>query len=559
MPTYRITSPDGRTFRVTGEGSKEDALAYIQAQYATPKQAEPEAQPTALSGSGLEDFRAGFGKAFVDIGRGIRQADVELSNKVGLGKWFPDRFGDQRVRQLRDEAAETRRRDAELIGSGAGFTGNVVGNVAAAVPALAIPGANTVSGASLVGAGMGALQPTQSAEERITNTGMGAALGGLGQWGGDKLVRSASNALASRASKAATQKAQNVVRDQTLTDAMHEGFVVPPQTTNPTAGNAILESISGKAATQQAASLKNQEVTNLLIRRDLGMADDAPLTVDALKKVRSDAGKVYEKVKGTGTIQADNQYYQELLDIIDDNSAIQKSFPGAAKTDDAVSELANSLAQPSFSADGAVEFAKRLRSDSKTNFRAAAVNGDQAKRQLAQAQWEAAGTLEDMIERHLQQQGQADLMGAFREARQLIAKSHSAEAALNEGTGNIQASKLVQQLRKGKPLSGGFEKIAKFASAAPKAMTEPTQSSGVSALSAMLAGGGAVGLGAPQLLALPAARWAARKAIMSKAGQRRLATPSYSPSRTGTLTLQGTRGLGRIAAPLSVAAYAAEQ
>jgi hypothetical protein len=564
MATYLITAPDGRKYRVSGEGSKEEALAHFQSRF----NAQPafdrdafmasEREKYSPTGSNTENFLAGTGKAFSDLGLGARQFSTELGNAVGLGRIMPGSFGDQEVMRQQQEAAERQQRDQALMDTGAGMAGNLTGNLAAAAPTMMIPGANTVAGSSLAGAGMGMLQPAASAEQRAMNTGLGAGLGAVTQWGGGKVADWAGDALTSRASKAATQKAQNTVRDATLKQAMEEGFVVPPQTTNPNAKNAILESISGKAATQQAASRRNQEVTNRLIRRDLGLADDAPLTVDNLQMVRGKAGQVYDQVKQSGTIQADNQFYQELIDLLDDNQAIKQSFPGAAKTDDAVSDLANTLAQPSFKADGAVEYAKKLRADAKGNFKAAAINGDPAKRQLAQAQWEAAGSLEDMIERHLQAIGKPDLMTSFREARQLIAKSHSAEMALNKGTGNIQASKLVQQLSKGKPLSGGFETIAKFASVAPKAMAEPTQSGGVSALSAALATGG-VGLGQPGLLAIPAARWATRKSLMSPAMQKRLAVSAYRPSQSGTLALRGTRGLGQMAAPLSVAGYATEQ
>lgn len=36
MPTYLIQSPDGRKFRVTGDGTKEEALAYVQSQHKEP-------------------------------------------------------------------------------------------------------------------------------------------------------------------------------------------------------------------------------------------------------------------------------------------------------------------------------------------------------------------------------------------------------------------------------------------------------------------------------------------------------------------------------------------
>lgn len=41
MPTYLVTAPDGRKFRVAGEGTQEDALAQVQAQYQQQSQSRP--------------------------------------------------------------------------------------------------------------------------------------------------------------------------------------------------------------------------------------------------------------------------------------------------------------------------------------------------------------------------------------------------------------------------------------------------------------------------------------------------------------------------------------
>jgi len=569
MATYLITAPDGRKFRVSGDGSKEEALAHFQSSYGQQQPefdrdafmaAEQEKYSPTQGMSGADKFLSGAGKAFSDLGRGARQFSTELGNEIGLGRLMPASFGDQEVQRQRDDEAETRQRDAALMSAGLGKVGNLAGNITAAAPAMLIPGANTVAGAAVTGGVMGALQPTVNNEEFLRNTAMGAGLGAGGQWLGGKVLGAAGNALTKRSASAAQAQSQNAVRDQTLRDAMSEGYVVPPATTNPTAMNTALESISGKAATQSAASLKNQRITNSLVKRDLGLADDVPLTRDALKSVREKAGTAYRDIEHAGNIIADQQYLDDLVDIVGGNSTVSKNFPGAkVSADQSVVDLTDTLLQDKFTAKAALEYSKRLRSQSKDNFRAAYANGGAPEKlELARAQWDAAGALEDVIERNLQSRGQGALAENFRNARITIAKSHSAEAALNEGTGNIVASKLVNQLRKGKPMSGGFETIAKFGSVAPKSVAEPTQSGGVSALSAALAAGG-VGLGQPGILAIPVARLLTRHALLSRRLQPNRALQNYTPSRTGTAALQSARGLGRVAAPLGVSAYATEQ
>jgi hypothetical protein len=561
VPTYVITAPDGRKFRITGEGSKEDALAHIQSQYGARQTAQPQQPASPLDGMGAVDrLRAGAGKAFADLGRGARQLSTGIGNAVGLGRLMPANFGDQEIERQREEHADTTQRDAALMNTGMGKIGNFAGNLAVAAPAAFVPGANTVAGAGLVGAGMGLLQPAASGNERMMNTGLGAAFGAGGQYLGSKAAAWAGDKLAQRTARAATEKAQNAGRDQVVREAIDAGYAVPPATHNPSAKNVALESIAGKAATQSAASVKNQKVTNTLIRRDLGIADDVPLSRDVLKSVRTEAGKAYQAIEQAGDVIADQQYLDDVVDLVGGNSEVSKQFPGAkVSADKDVLDLADTLMQEKFTAKAAVEYAKRLRSQSKENFKTAYASGGSAEKlQLARAQWDAAGALEDAIERNLASQGRGNLVEQFRQARVQIAKSYSAEAALNEGTGNIVASKLVNQLRKGKPLSGGFEQVAKFASTAPKAMAEPTQSGGVSALSAAIAAGG-IGMGQPGLLAIPVGRVLTKHAILSQKLQKRMALPNYQPGLTGTAALQATRGLGRIAAPAGTSANATKK
>lgn len=114
--------------------------------------------PTAGMGA-FERGRAGWGKAAVDLGRGVGQ----LTGLVD-----------------KEDVESSRERDAPLMDTTAGKVGNFGGAVANAIPAAFIPGANTVGGAAAIGAGMGLLQPATSGTERLTNVGLGGGLGAGG-------------------------------------------------------------------------------------------------------------------------------------------------------------------------------------------------------------------------------------------------------------------------------------------------------------------------------------------------------------------------------------------
>lgn len=109
--------------------------------------------------STLDKVRAGFGKAVVDTGRGIGQMVGAVS---------------------RDDVAESRKLDASLDATTAGRVGNFAGNLAMALPTVAVPGAATLRGAAAIGAAQGFIQPSTSATETLQNTGLGAAAGAGG-------------------------------------------------------------------------------------------------------------------------------------------------------------------------------------------------------------------------------------------------------------------------------------------------------------------------------------------------------------------------------------------
>jgi len=551
MPTYRVTAPDGKTYKVTGDGTAEEALAHIQAQYKTPAKPEAPVDPSAGGGTlrpfgidtgintpqWLDRGLAGVGKAFVDTGR-------------GLGQWagLVDR----------QDVAQSRELDAPLMNTGMGKAGNIGGSLAMLAPTMAIPGANTVAGAGAIGALTGAMQPSTSTGETVGNIGLGGVLGAAAQYGGQKLAQGVTNRLAAREAAATANEAQNAVRDATLKQAQAAGYVVPPTTTNPTMLNRIVEGAAGKLTTAQAASIKNQNVTNKLVRETLGVAEDTPLTIETLNAIRKPAGQVYEAIKGVGDIAADSAFKAELKALVKSSDEILAAFPEAkiASASD-IAGVVKSLDQDKFPAAAAIEYLKELRAQASSNlsFQAAA---DPAKKALGRAQRDAAGALEDLVLRNLKAAGKADLAKSFDAARQTIAKTYSVQSALNESTGNVVATALGSQLKRGKPLSDGLKTAAKFARAFPKAAREVTESMpGISPLDFYGAGGASVLAGNPLPMLYPLGRMAARGAQLTGLGQR-MAVPAYAPSAMGTIGLEGMRGLGKAAVPLALSVQASQ-
>lgn len=589
MTTFEITAPDGTKYHVQGPdgATEQDALAQVQAQHAQPKYLSfdvladgsrvPTGSPEAIAArspvagnSGLDNVVQGYGHATVDLWRGIKERALEAPyavmdavspNSPTLSNLVTGKQPLSRVEQLHQTVADQRQLDAPLMATRGGKIGNFTGTVANLIPAAFIPGANTVAGAAAIGAGTGFIQPTASNKETLLNTGLGAAAGAAGQWIGNKVSTVVSNRLAARQTAAADEQAQNAVRDQVLKQGRDAGYVIAPTDVNPSAAATALESVSGKAATRQAAQARNQVVTNGLIRQDLGIAENTPITRGVTSAVRAKAGQAYQAVKDAlSTFKSDQAFADDLASIRQGAQGLEKAYPGiGSQASPEIEALVKSLAVDAHNGPEAIGLSKFLRNRAAQNFKAAfGQGGNPDKLALAQAQSQAAGAIEDLIQRTLKNSGDGALADAWNSARTTIAKAYQVDAALKGG--NVSATRLAQQFQKGKPLSGGMGLVARFADQFGEVSKLPKGGAGVSKLAATMAGAGTIGataVGGPAAglgtAALAVAPYAVRKGILSGAGQSIFATPSYAPSLLGTGYYNALNLIGRGGAPLSLA------
>lgn len=168
-----VTLPSGKVIRGVPKGTSKTEIMRKAVEAGLAKyedfadKSDPMLDPTRGFAS---NALAGAGKAFVDLGRGVRDIGYDLGMGSAEGKAASDAA-----------IAESRKLDAPLMGTGGGLTGNILGSVAATLPTVAIPGINTASGAGLLGGALGALQPTIADESRAMNAAIGGGAGAAGQ------------------------------------------------------------------------------------------------------------------------------------------------------------------------------------------------------------------------------------------------------------------------------------------------------------------------------------------------------------------------------------------
>lgn len=358
------------------------------------------------------------------------------------------------------------------------------------------------------------LTPDQQNREQAATFG---ALTGAATPFVEKVVRGTANLLRGTPPSQGTMQAAK--------EAQEAGYVIPPTQVKPSLLNRFLEGASGKLTTAQNASFKNQQVTNQLAAKSLGLPEDTVITTEVLNNIRSNAGKAYENLGATGTIKTSPKFIQALDNIKPYKDAVEaaKDFPTADKSP--IIDVIDSLKTPSFNVNSALAKINVLRGEADLAYKAGNSN-------LGKANKEASQVLENTIENYLANTKQTDLLNKFREARQTIAKTYSVEKALNPATGTIDAKKLAAQLQKGKPLSGELKEIGKFGTAFPTAaqtterMGSLPQISPLDVGGAVLTGGGAYlsGSGAetPATLAALLARPTLRAAALSRPVQSRL-------------------------------------
>ena len=521
----------------------------------------------AIRGEGADrDMVKGFASGLADVGNTI----INQGTKGASG--LPDNL---RLTPRADSEAMNADRQAGLQqynteNASPAFTGGrIAGNVAATIPAGNVAGAGLAAaglprlGAALASGGMstgakvapGFVPGAVDLGIRTAGAyGSGYTAGELVQPGSGNQTGMISAALPGivKGFGMAGDKVGQVLRGpeaqpSTLaaaTAGREAGYVIPPTQVKPTLTNRLLEGFSGKITTAQNASARNQGVTNELAKKAINAQE---LTPEGLQAVRAQANKAYDVLGRSAPFQADDAFRASLEKAGASSKQLKADFPELVNKD--VDSLVEGLAgRAEFDAQSTIEAVKRLRASASAN----RISTDPEKKALGQVQSKVSAALEDLIERNLQTQGAPEVLEAYRAARQTLAKTYDIEKAMNPASGNVDANKLAQLLKKGRPLTGDLRTIAEFSSAFPKA-TQTVEKMGslpqTSPLDWAAMGLGSAATGNPLMMAGVLARPAARSAVLSPMVQNRLT----QPNRLMQLTSEDLNLLAPLvrAAPLS--------
>lgn len=339
----------------------------------------------------------------------------------------------------------------------------------------------------------------------------------------------------------AETEALNALRDKTNADAQDLGFVVVP--------DSKVAQFADRPKLLEAAAGINRRRTADVARQALGIPSDVPLQTKVLDDVRKRVyQRGYEPLKKLGRVTTDNDY-------LDDLSRIEQEYTGAAGSfpDDIppkMREMIDPYYVSDFDSGDVIDKIKVLRRRATKNIN----SEDPTNNEYGFAQQKIAEAMEAQLERSTVQMGwPSTMVENYREARKLIATSHTIGSALNSADGSVNMDKLAKIFDKGNYMEGDLLKVAKFASinkpkvhksegipfshlagagmgmAAAGALDLPWWAGGL-----LASGGAMVAKEAHSALAAPV-----REYLLSKTGQARSA-PDYSAlgidPRTGPLS-----------------------
>lgn len=404
-------------------------------------------------------------------------------------------LGGEKGRAIVDEIEAMKKRGMAAEGNEGA---DVMGLIGSMVPgagiakgiSAALPAAKSLSSRLLQGAGTGAAtavaQPVDESQDLLgakANQALtGGALGAVAPVAGAavKALRGGGPQM-------------NPTQAATLAEGQKAGYVVQPSRVNPSFINERIESIAGKAAVEQDAAKRNQEITNLLVAKELGLPKGTSLTEASLAKSRENAGKIYDevaKLKPPDTMEWFPRFHEKDL----------------------------------------FQQLKSARADANLAYKSNAAIPHPDMLARAQALEAKADSIDADIAAIAKANGKEDLVKELAKARTQFAKSYEYERALNMGDENISAPKIGAMINKegmvGK--SGATNTIGQMQQAFPHAMREGSKvpSPGVSgtdaAMSGILSIGGGAAAGPAGMLAggLPLLRGPARNLVLSPAYQK---------------------------------------
>lgn len=300
---YEVEAPDGKVIKVQAPSDATDAQIIAKVKRMRFSN-EPPATPDPTKGGtlslagldtgmelpdGVNRFLAGVGQHGTDMALGARQL-------------IPGN-------DLTDEAKEKAQLDAPLLNTTGGKAGKLTGALVPAVSTMAIPGANTYSGAAATGALLGLLEPSQTGASGKLANAAGGSLFGVGGRAAGELVGRVVQPVTSTLNPEQSRLAQIAQSAGIPLDAAARTGSKPLQILN-----AVMENLPLTAGREAAKRRATQEAYNRAVLERTG-SPATLATPDALAFQKLSLGKEFEDIATRNKLAVSPEFAQKLEDI----------------------------------------------------------------------------------------------------------------------------------------------------------------------------------------------------------------------------------------------------
>ena len=322
-----------------------------------------------------------------------------------------------------------------------------------------------------------------------------------------------------------TSSPRQMARQEVVREAQEQGYRVAPGDAASSRTVQRADSFAGNAPMQRRLQQTNQDVTNRLAARSLGLDEGTVLSRQRLADYRAEQGQAYAVLDQLQTVPIDVELRRAASNATRSARQARSDFPSSPAPEglNTLFGVADDIGNAqSFTGIGVKEQIRTLREAADSAFSNKQATVGRHLRQMADA-------LEDAAERQLVRQGSPGAIEAYRQARVNIARSYTIEDALKGA--DVDATRLPT----GRPLGNELDLIRRMADEFPQAVRVPKQSArdfGMFETVAALAGGGAglatgnplIGLGA----ILSGSRPIMREVLTGPVGQRLARDPTVS-------------------------------
>lgn len=288
------------------------AEAYKAARSSAAKPVESDPFKDAASEqNGFQNFVAGMGGAMKGLA-------------LGAG---------QRLGMVDQADVDSHKRAMEGLGSTvSGTLGNVTGLAVPAAATALIPGVNTYTGASLVGGGLGLLEPTGKDESVLRNVALGAAGGAAGQ--------GVANAVGRMIRPVRTSLSPEIA---SLADKAEQQYAIPLNAAQKTGSkplqiiDSVLDNLPFTADRQAAEKELQRKAFNRAVLKEVGETADVA-SPDVLNAARTRIGNQFNNLSANNNVALGTDFLDSLIKI--DQSITPFSSPQIKSTVDKALNLA---------------------------------------------------------------------------------------------------------------------------------------------------------------------------------------------------------------------------